>query len=208
MAGRGGRAFAAVGPRDPNRPSRFVVVEVAAIGHDRRHGRDTHADDDAGGAAASLENVAPTSLAGPLSVVHLDELERVFRDHQLQWGPASLSLTIVKGHVTLPDPPARARRKAMHAKGATADVASVVIEADGFWAAAARGVLASMSLVSREARQVTRPLDEALRRGSKHLPAEAPDVVALAPLIVGFRERHLAQLAVPPPKPRLSSTSV
>jgi hypothetical protein len=150
--------------------------------------------------AASVGNVAVTSLAGQLSIEHLDELERVFREHQQRWGSANLSLTLVKGHVPLPDAATRARLQAMHTSGTTADVACVVVDADGFWAAAARGVLAGIALVSRKAPHAARTLDEALQWAVTHLPAGAPDVRAAAPAIAQLRQRHIAQASgIPTP---------
>jgi hypothetical protein len=146
-------------------------------------------------AAASVGNIAVTSLVGQLRVEHVDELERVFATHMQRWGTATVSITMVKGRVPLPDAETRARLQAMHAAGGTAENACVVLEGDGFWAAAARGVLASMALVSRKAPHATRTLDEALRWAAKRVPSDAPDVLAAAPAIAGFHERHLAQTA-------------
>jgi hypothetical protein len=144
-------------------------------------------------AAASVGNVAVTSLAGQVSLEHIDELLRAFGPHRDEWGPKTVSITLLRGHVPLPDAKTRARLKALHAAGDTPELACVVVEADGFWAAAARGVLASLALVSRKAPHATRTLDEALRWASKRLPPGAPDVLAAAPAIARFRELHLAQ---------------
>ena len=150
--------------------------------------------------AATVGNVAVTSLAGQLRVEHVDELERVFQAHQQRWGNANLSLTLLKGHVPLPDAATRARLQTMHAAGNTAEVACVVVDAEGFWAAAARGVLAGIALVSRKAPHAARTLDEALQWAVTHLPAGAPDVRAAAPAIAQLRQQHIAHTSgIPTP---------
>ena len=144
-------------------------------------------------ASASIGNLCVTSLVNQLQVDDIDGLERVYADHVRRWGRANVSLTLVKHRVPLPDHATRARLERMHTVGDDIPVACVVLDGDGFWAAATRGVLASIALVSKRSPHATRTVDEALRYVARQLPAGSPDVRSFAPAIEAFWREHLAK---------------
>ena len=145
--------------------------------------------------SASIGNICVTSLVDQLQVDDIDGLERVYAEHRRHWGRANVSLTLVKHRVPVPGPAVRARLEQMHAAGDDIPVACVVLDGEGFWAAAARGVLASIALVSKRSPHATRTVDEALRYVARQLPEGSPDVRSFAPAIEAFWRQHLAEIA-------------
>jgi hypothetical protein len=145
--------------------------------------------------SASVGNICVTSLIDQLQVEDVNCLERVFAEHRRQWGPANVSLTLVKHRVPIPGPATRARLEAMHTDSDDVPVACVVLDGDGFWAAASRGVLASIALVSKRSPHAVRTVGEALVWVARRLPAGAPDVRTFAPEIEEFWRQHLASVS-------------
>jgi hypothetical protein len=147
--------------------------------------------------AAQVGNVGVVSIAQAITVAHVDRLSDALAPHRHRWGPHYMSMTIIRERAPLPDEAVRKRVAEIFSAADAAQVSVAVIDADGFWAAAARGVFAGLALVSRRAPHPTRTIDEGLRWAHARLDADAPDVRHLAPLIARFRGDHRALGAQP-----------
>ena len=147
---------------------------------------------DADVAAGKIGCMSVLCISGVLTTDHIDRLHHAFDEHRALWKDRYVSLTLLRPRAPLPDDVVRKRIGEVFAGGRSASIACAVIDADGFWAAAARGVLAGLALVSRRAPFPTRSLDEALRWAQQRLPPGSPDVVAYAPAIAAFRDAQFA----------------
>jgi hypothetical protein len=143
-------------------------------------------------AAATVGPVAVTSIAGALTPAIVEHLFHLFDDQRARWREHYVSVVLVKARTPLPDDATRERLAELVRSGRTGAIVFVVVDADGFWAAAARGVLASLALVSRRAPTPARTIEDALASAATRLPAPVPDLVRFAPAIRAFRDRHLA----------------
>jgi hypothetical protein len=140
-------------------------------------------------AAAIHGRLIVSSLASKLTTSMVEALFDCAADHRKQWADKSLSITVLKPNVAIPEPEARNRVKEIQTRPGAAMASVVVIDGTGFWAAAMRGVLASFALVNAKA-PVGSPT---VRGGLEHLEkyAEGDELVSLETEIVAFRVRHL-----------------
>lgn len=140
-------------------------------------------------AAATCGRLIVSSLASKLTVSMVEALFDSAAEHRKQWHSKSLSLTVLKPNVAVPEPAARDRVKEIQLRPGAAVASVVVIDGTGFWAAAMRGVLASFALVNAKA-----PIGSpTVRGGLEHLQkfAEGDELVSLETEIVAFRVRHI-----------------
>jgi hypothetical protein len=147
--------------------------------------------------AAQVGNVGVVSIAQAITVAHVDRLYNALAPHRDRWGRHYMSMTIIRERAPLPDDAVRKRVAAIFSAADAAQASVAIIDADGFWAAAARGVFAGLALVSRRAPHATRSIDEGLRWAHARLGADAPDVRPLGPLLERFRNDHRALAAQP-----------
>lgn len=147
---------------------------------------------DADVAAGRIGPVSVLCISGALTTDHIDRLHHAFDGHRLLWKERYVSLTLLRPRAPLPDDLVRKRIGEVFSGGKSAAIACAVVDADGFWAAAARGVFAGLALVSRRAPYPTRTLDEALRWARQRLPPNSPDITAYAPAIAAFRDAQFA----------------
>src|SRR5262245_52535978 len=132
--------------------------------------------------------IAVTSIAGRLSAPHILEFDDVFAEHRRQYAGREISLTLTREGILLPDESARKVIAELSARGESA-YQVVVIDSTGFWAAAARGMLASLFLVSSKALVATKSIAEALAHLQPYMKSdpECQDLVALERELVKFR---------------------
>jgi hypothetical protein len=147
---------------------------------------------DADVAAGAIGPISVLCVLGTLTTDHVDRLLHAFDDQRRRWKERYVSLTLLRARAPLPDDAVRKRVGEVFAGGKSAPIAAAVIDADGFWAAAARGVLAGLSLVSRRAPHPTRTLDEALRWAQARMPPNSPQLSVYAPAIAAFRDAQFA----------------
>jgi hypothetical protein len=149
------------------------------------------ADDDV--AAGRIGSVSVLCVAGILTVGHVDRLVDLLEDHRARWRGRNVHLTLLRARTPLPDEKLRKRIAAVFSSEKASAVSCAVIDSDGFWAAAARGVFASLALVTRNAPHPTRSLDEALRWAQQRLPTGSPDIIHHEAAIAAFRDAHFAR---------------
>jgi hypothetical protein len=147
---------------------------------------------DADVAAGSIGPVSVLCISGALSIDHIGRLHHAFDDQRTRWRERYVSLTLLRPRAPLPDEAVRKRVGEVFAAGKSASIACAVVDADGFWAAAARGVLAGLSLVSQRAPYPTRSLDETLQWAQQRLPPQSPDITRYARAIAAFRDEQFA----------------
>lgn len=140
-------------------------------------------------AAACCGRLIVSSLAAKLTVEMIDALYDCAVEHRKQWDGKSISLTVMKPRVAAPERDAREHVKVVQARPGGAIASVVVIDGTGFWAAAMRGVLASLALVSSRAPVGAATVRSGLELLQKH--AEGDDLLALETDIVAFRVRHI-----------------
>lgn len=143
-------------------------------------------------AAATAGRVGLCSLAAPLTIERIDELLTIFGDHQARFGADQISITFIKPNIALPSDDIRSRVRELHASVFAAGTSCVICDADGFWAAAMRGILASLNLITRKAPRGTRTIDEALAFVTIKTPSLEAERGALAEAMERFRSEHLA----------------
>ncbi len=140
-------------------------------------------------AAATAGPVAIISIAGAVSP---DDFERVFRALAAHRGVHGeyATMYLFRPHVPLPDDATRRKVRELLGTGRTAAHACAVLDSDGFWTAAARGVLAGFALVNPRAPAPVRSIDEGLWWVQSRLGARAAALSGLGPAIAAFRARH------------------
>jgi hypothetical protein len=140
-------------------------------------------------AAATCGKLIVSSLASKLTKSMVDALFDAAAAHRKLYFSQTVSLTVLRPNVAVPEPEARDRVKEVQQLPGAARASCVVIDGTGFWAAAMRGVLASFALVNSKA-PVGAP---SVRGGLEHLQkfTDGEDLVSLETDIVAFRVRHL-----------------
>jgi hypothetical protein len=141
--------------------------------------------------AVALEGpLAISSLAAQLTIESVDAMIGATTAHRARYeGGSSISVTLVKPNVAVPDDATRAHIRRTNARRDVARTSYVVIDAPGFWAATMRGIVAGMSLVSAQAPRGAASIREVLRQVEPRL--EGRDLDALERDILAFRARHV-----------------
>lgn len=142
-------------------------------------------------AVASRGRLTVQSVNAKLTIPLMDAISDSTATHRKQYGGGALSMTVMRANVAVPDDAARAYIKELHLRGDSALTSWVVIDALGFWAATMRGLLAGMSLVSRDAPRAASTIGEALEKLAPKLDPETGTVAELGPWIEDFRAQHL-----------------
>ena len=145
-------------------------------------------------AAVALHGpIAVSSVNGKLTAPLVQRLSDVCADHRAQYRGREISLTLTREGMLLPDAEARKLMNEMSAGPEVASVVVVVIDSTGFWAAAARGVIASLSLVTKAVPKATKTVAEALAFLAPYLKndPDCQDIAALEKQLVAFRDQHL-----------------
>ena len=138
--------------------------------------------------------IAISSVNGKLTAPLVQLLSDVCADHRKQYAGREISLTLTREGVLLPDDGARKLISEMNLRGDAAQHSVVVIDSTGFWAAAARGMLASLALISHAAPAAAKSIGEALKLLEPHMKGD-PDCRDLAGLeaeLARFRAAHIA----------------
>jgi hypothetical protein len=173
---------AAVGPTDaavvPARPVEDALVVVPRFVS-------------TGLAAGEVGPLALISIAGAVSPEAFEAAFHALAPLRAN-RPQYVTLYLFRPRVPLPDDATRRKVRELLASGQTAAHACAVLDAEGFWVAAARGVLASLALVTPRAPMAVRSLDEALAWAQTRLGAGADVVTGLGPLVAAFRAQHWA----------------
>ena len=142
-------------------------------------------------AVAVVGPLAVSSVAARLTVESVDAMLTSTAAHRaLYGGGSSISLTLVKPDIPPPDETTRAHIRNVNRQPDVARTSYVVIDAQGFWAATMRGVLAGISLVSTQAPRGAPSVEVALAELANRLRGQVLDV--LARQIAAFRSQHLA----------------
>lgn len=124
-----------------------------------------------------------------LTVAMLNDLVDAGAEHRAEYGKTALSMTVMKPNVAVPDDETRVHIRDIQMRMDGAQLSVVVLDGSGFWAAAMRGVLASMALVNRKAPTGHATVKDALARLAPELPGEDMEAIELD--ITSFRTRHL-----------------
>lgn len=141
-------------------------------------------------ATGAIGPLALISIAGAVNPGLFQDAFRSLAPHRARWASGYGALYLFRAGVPLPDEATRKAVKELLGSGRTTSHACAVLDFAGFWAAAARGVLAGFALVSPRAPTVARSVDEALAWAEQRLPADGPPIRDLGPAIVRFRARH------------------
>lgn len=135
--------------------------------------------------------LAVSSVAARLTVESVDAMIASTSAHRSLYADgSSISLTLVKPNVPPPDEVTRAHIRNVNRQPGVSRTSYVVLDAQGFWAATMRGVLAGISLVSPQAPRGAPSVEAALAELAKRLRGQDLDV--LARQIAAFRAAHLA----------------
>ncbi|HEY4221144.1 MAG TPA: hypothetical protein VGO62_07370 [Myxococcota bacterium] len=145
-------------------------------------------------AVAIHGSIAVSSINGKLTAPLVQKISDVCVGHRRDYAGREISLTLTREGVLLPDEGARKLIQEMNLRGDAAQVSVVVVDGGGFWAAAARGVIASMSLFSKTAPSAAKTVADALDQLRPHLENDPAcrDLVALEKELVAFRQAHIA----------------
>src|SRR5205823_4619990 len=135
-------------------------------------------------------SIAVSSINGKLTAPLIQLLSDVCADHRKKYRGREISLTLTREGMLLPDEKARKRMNEMSMGPEVAAVVVVVIDSTGFWAAAARGVIASLSLVTKAVPKATKTVGEALAFLAPYLKndPDCHDVAALEKELIAFRD--------------------
>jgi hypothetical protein len=149
------------------------------------------ADDDI--AAGRVGPFTVVCIAGVLTAAHVDQLDVIFEADRVRWRSSHVNLVFLRDRAPLPDDEVRRRVAAVFSRADAPSISCAIIDGDGFWAAAARGVFAGLSFLSRRSPHPMRSLDEALAYAQKRLPASAFELRPYAPALLAFRDRSFAR---------------
>lgn len=134
--------------------------------------------------------LAISSLAAQLTVEAVDAMFEATTVHRARYGGGgSISITLVKPNVPVPDDATRAHIRRVNLRPDVARTSYVVIDAPGFWAATMRGIVAGISLVSPQAPRGAGSVREVLVQVERRLLGR--DLDALEREILAFRRRHV-----------------
>ncbi|MFO0683708.1 MAG: hypothetical protein U0234_16740 [Sandaracinus sp.] len=134
--------------------------------------------------------LAISSLAAQLTVEAVDAMFAATTVHRARHRDGgSISITLVKPNVPVPDDATRAHIRRINLRPDVARTSYVVIDAPGFWAATMRGIVAGISLVSPQAPRGAGSVREVLVQVERHLVGR--DLDALEREILAFRRRHV-----------------
>jgi hypothetical protein len=143
--------------------------------------------------------IAVSSINGKLTAPLVQSISDVCAEHRRTYAGREISLTLTREGVLLPDDGARKLIQEMNLRGDAAQISVVVVDGSGFWAAAARGVIASLSLVSKTAPRAAKTVADALASLQPHLTDDPAcrDLKALERELIAFRAEHLTAFAAP-----------
>lgn len=134
--------------------------------------------------------LAISSLAAQLTVEAVDAIFAAGAEHRARYdGGRSISITLVKPNVAVPDEATRAHIRQTNLRSDVAKTSFVVIDAPGFWAATMRGIVAGISLVSSQAPRGAASVREVLVQVEHRLGGR--DIDALEREILAFRAKHV-----------------
>jgi hypothetical protein len=146
-------------------------------------------------AACALHGpIAVSSVNGRLTAPLVQQLSDACAQHRRAYAGREISFTLTREGVLLPDDGARRLINELNKKGDAATYSVVVIDGSGFWAAAARGMLASLSLVSKAAPAAHKTVREALEYVKPYMKddVECHDLDALERDLLAFRREHIS----------------
>ena len=171
--------FTSAGPTRGTRPSDDAVSAPAVVPRFIAPGL----------AAATTGPLAIISVAGAVTPDGLDQIFRALAAHRSSQGDYA-TMYLFRARVPLPDDATRRKVRELLGTGRTAAHACAVLDSDGFWTAAARGVLAGFALVHPRAPAAVRSIDEGLSWIQSRLGARGAGLSGLGPAIAAFRARH------------------
>lgn len=144
-------------------------------------------------AAGCIGPVSVLCISGVLTIGHVDRFVELLDDHRARWRGRSVHLTLLRARTPLPDAQLRKHIATVFSSDLASSVSCAVIDGEGFWVAAARGVFAGLSLMTPKAPHPTRTLREALRWSQQRLPPASPDIIRHESAIAAFRDAHFSR---------------
>lgn len=144
-------------------------------------------------AVALHGSIAISSVNDRLTAPLVQLLSDVCAEHRKKYRGREISLTLTREGILLPDEGARKLMNEMSAGPEVAAVVVIVVDSTGFWAAAARGVIASLSLVTKAVPKAVKSVGEALAFLAPWLKndPDCRDVAGLEQQLIAFRDEHL-----------------